>query len=148
MVNSDLLGMLTRIRNSNLVKASKVNVIRTNLNYNVASILKKEGFIESFEESGDMIMSEKGFTRKYISITLKYKGIKQKPYITDLKRISKSGLRVYVNKENVPKVLGGIGIAVILRAVGLFYLSTSYGLLTDKVAHAKSLGGEVLFYIW
>nr|AEW13022.1 ribosomal protein S8 [Strombomonas acuminata] len=140
--------MLTRIRNSNLTKASKVDVVRTNLNYNVALILKKEGFIEAFEESGEMIMSEKGFTRKFISITLKYKGVKQKPYITGLKRISKPGLRVYVNKKNIPKVLGGIGIAVILRAFGLFYLSTSYGLLTDKAAHSQSLGGEVLFYIW
>lgn len=85
---------------------------RTKLTLNIADILKKEGFIESFEETGDVVLIENGFFHKDILITLKYGGVKQKPYITQLKRISKPGLRVYVNKKNIPKVLGGIGVAV------------------------------------
>lgn len=103
--------MLTRIRNSNLVKSRKVSVVRTNLVLDIMNILKVEGFIDSFEEVGESVSTEKGF----VSINLRYKGVKQKPYITQLKRISKPGLRVYVNKKNVPSVLGGIGIAVCLN---------------------------------
>lgn len=104
--------MLTRIRNSILVKSRKVDVIRTNLTLNIAEILRKEGFIESFEESGEVYLTQKGFVHKYISITLKYKGVKQIPYITQLKRISKPGLRVYTSYKKIPRVLGGIGVAV------------------------------------
>lgn len=107
--------MLTRIRNANFVKSRNVTIIRSNLAFNIAQILKKEGFIESFEEIGDVVLTEKGFVHKYISISLKYKGIKQRPYITGLKRISKPGLRVYVNQSSVPKVLGGIGIAIFAK---------------------------------
>lgn len=107
--------MLTRIRNGNSVKSRNVIIKRSNLAVNIAQILKNEGFIESFEEIGEVILTETGFVHKYISVCLKYKGIKQKPYITQLKRISKPGLRVYVNQKNVPKVLGGIGIAVFAK---------------------------------
>lgn len=107
--------MLTRIRNSNLVKLRKVNVVRTNLVLDIMRILKVEGFIDSFEESGELVVTEKGFVSQYISVNLRYKGVKQKPYITQLKRVSKPGLRVYVSKKNVPSVLGGIGIAVCLN---------------------------------
>lgn len=140
MVNSDLVGdMLTRLRNSNFVKSRKVNVIRTNLVLDILNILKSEGFIDSFDNTGDLSLSEKSFVSKYVSVNLRYKGVKQKPYITQLKRISKPGLRVYVSKSNIPRVLGGIGVAV---------LSTSFGLMTDRIARLKNVGGEVLFYIW
>lgn len=131
--------MLTRIRNSILVRSRTVNVVRTNLTLNIAEILKSEGFIESFEETGDVYLTQKGFVHKYISITLRYKGVKQKSYITQLKRVSKPGLRVYASYKKIPKVLGGIGVAV---------LSTSKGLMTDRLARLNKLGGEVLFYIW
>jgi len=104
--------MISRIKNSILIKSRNVLVLRTNLIFNIARILKEEGFIESFEECGEVYMSDKGFVYKYISLTLKYKGVKQKSYITNLKRISKPGFRVYVNSNNVPKVLGGLGLAV------------------------------------
>lgn len=104
--------MLTRIRNSVSIKSRKVTIIRTNLTLNIANILKQEGFIEAFEEFGEVFITPKGFVHKYISITLRYRGLKQKSYITKLKRISKPGLRVYVGYKNIPKVLGGVGIAV------------------------------------
>lgn len=139
MVNVDLVSdMLTRLRNSVLVKARKVDVIRTNLNLCIAQILLEEGFIDSFEEYGDKYLTETGFVNKYIAITLKYKGVKQKSYITNLKRVSKPGFRVYVNRKNIPRVLGGVGVAV---------LSTSKGLVTDRTAKINNIGGEVLFTI-
>nr|YP_009145407.1 ribosomal protein S8 [Cryptoglena skujai]AKL39032.1 ribosomal protein S8 [Cryptoglena skujai] len=137
MVNVDLVGdMLTRIRNSNLRRSRKVKVIKTNLTLNIAKILKQEGFIESFDVVSNLELNN---SYDFILITLKFKGLKQKPYITQLKRISKPGFRVYVSHNNIPKVLGGIGIAV---------LSTSKGLLTNNSAKVNNLGGEVLFYIW
>lgn len=93
-------------------KARTVVVKRTKLTLNIADILKREGFIDSYEEVGDVVLIENGFFHKEILITLKYSGLKQKPYITQLKRVSKPGLRVYVNKKNIPRVLGGIGVAV------------------------------------
>ena len=104
--------MITRIRNSNLVKSRTVVILRTKLTLNICQILKEEGFIDSFEEFGDVLFTETGFFHKFILVTLKYKGVKQKPYITHLKRISKPGFRFYVTKNNVPKVLGGVGVAV------------------------------------
>nr|YP_007517041.2 ribosomal protein S8 [Euglena viridis]AEY70813.2 ribosomal protein S8 [Euglena viridis] len=140
MVNVDLVGdMLTRIRNAILVKSRKVTVMRTNLTLNIANILKNEGFIDSFEEFGEVYLTETGFVYKYISLTLKYKGVKQKSYITKLNRVSKPGYRVYVNHKSIPRVLGGIGVAV---------LSTSIGLITDRTARIRNIGGEVLFTIW
>lgn len=112
---SYFFDMLTRLRNAALVKARKVKVIRTKLNINIAKILKEEGFIESFEEFGETYLTETGFINKYILIMLKYKGVKQKSYITSLKRISKPGFRVYVNHKNIPRVIGGIGIAVFVK---------------------------------
>lgn len=104
--------MLTRIRNAILVKSRNVKVLRTNLTLRISEILKTEGFIESFEESGEIFLTKNKMIYKYIYITLKYKGVRQTPYITQLKRISKPGLRVYVSCKNIPKVLGGIGVAV------------------------------------
>ena len=119
--------MLTRIRNANIVKARNVSVIRTNLNVNIAKILEKEGFIESFEECGEFFLKKKGLTYKYILITLKYKGIKQEPYINGLKHISRPGLRVYASYDKIPKILGGIGVVV------CFYLTFLKILVTFKV---------------
>lgn len=105
--------MLTRLRNSMLVKLHKVDVVRTKLNLDIAKILKNEGFIESFEECGEFYPVQNGnFVRKYITITLKYKGKKQIPCITELRRISKPGLRVYVSYKKIPKPLGVIGLSV------------------------------------
>jgi len=130
MSHNDLVSdMLSRIRNANLVGFEKVYVPYTRINLSIVKILKQEGFIDSFEDNSD-----------FISIKLKFKkGLKTKPYISFIRRVSKPGLRVYVNVNNIPKVLGGIGIAI---------LSTSKGLMTNKLAKLKKLGGEVLFYIW
>ena len=121
--------MLARIRNANLVKSRSVVILRTKLTLNICQILKQEGFIDSFEEFGDIVFTETGFFHKFISLNLKYKGIKQKPYITCLKRISKPGFRVYVNQNNVPKVLGGIGVAVRLLCLFLSGIDFLNGLL-------------------
>ena len=104
--------MLTRIRNANLIKARNVNVIKTNLTLKITKILKEEGFIDSFEEFGPTFLTENGLVYKYISITLKYKGPKLTSFITGIKRVSKPGFRVYSGQRDIPKVLGGIGIAV------------------------------------
>lgn len=131
--------MLTRIKNSILVKSRKVKVKRTNSTIQICKILLKEGFIESYEECDKVYLSSDKFHNKSILLTLKYKGNKQKSYITSIKTISKPGIKIYVNSRNIPKVLGGVGIAV---------LSTSKGLLTDREAREQKAGGEVLFYIW
>nr|AST09069.1 ribosomal protein S8 [Eutreptiella pomquetensis] len=138
MVNDIVSDMLTRIRNANLVKAQIVLVPRTKMTVSVSDILKQEGFIQSFEEL-DIPTKGQKYVNKFLVLCLKYKGPKQKPYITALKRISKPGLRVYVNQTHIPRVLGGIGMAI---------LSTSKGLMTDRQARINKLGGEVLCYIW
>lgn len=101
------------MRNSILIKAREVLVVRSKLTLNIVKVLKEEGFIDSFEECGEVYMSKNGLVHKYISITLKYKGVKQNSYITNLKRISKPGFRVYVGYKDTPRVLGGVGVAVI-----------------------------------
>nr|QCI06219.1 ribosomal protein S8 [Dicranema revolutum] len=132
MVNDTIADMLTRIRNANLAKHQIVQVPATKMTRNVVKVLREEGFICEFEEMFDNL-------RQYLLISLKYKGKDKKPVITALKRISKPGLRVYANHKELPKVLGGIGIAII---------STSKGVMTDKKARHNGLGGEVLCYIW
>ena len=133
MTNDLISDMLTRIRNANLVKLSKVSVLQTDLTFSIANILKEEGFIDSFE-TNSLVSGV-----PHLVITLKFKTSKQKPYITTLKRISKPGIRVYAKSSNIPRVLGGIGTVV---------LSTSKGIMTDRVARMKNVGGELLFYIW
>ncbi len=126
-----IADMLTRIRNANSAKHKTVDVPASNMKLGIAEILFKEGYIKSFEEIKD---ENQGIIR----ITLKYdeKGTR---VIDGLKRISKPGLRVYAAKENLPKVLNGLGIAII---------STSKGLKTDKEARELGVGGEVLAYVW
>jgi len=130
-VQDKIADMLTRIRNANQMRYSTVEVIGTKMTLGIAEILKKEGFIADYNY-------EKNSNGDKMTITLKY-GAKKERVITGLKRISKSGLRVYAKVDEIPRVLNGLGIAII---------STSEGLMTDKEARAKGLGGEVLAYIW
>ena len=131
MVNDNIADMLTRMRNALVMKYSNVEVNGTKMTLGIAEILKREGFIEGF-------VYIKNTNGDKLNITLKY-GEKKERVITGLKRISKSGLRVYVKADEVPRVLSGLGIAII---------STSKGLMTDKEARENNLGGEVLAYIW
>nr|YP_009745165.1 ribosomal protein S8 [Halymenia maculata]QIG87175.1 ribosomal protein S8 [Halymenia maculata] len=132
MVNDTIADMLTRIRNANLAKHQIVQVPATKMTRNIVKVLQEEGFIYEFEEIEDSLKTQ-------LIITLKYKGKNKQPVITALKRISKPGLRVYANHKELPRVLGGIGIAII---------STSKGVMTDRHARHYGLGGEVLCYIW
>lgn len=104
--------MIVRIRNAIMVKSREVIINRSNLVLNIVKVLKNEGFLDSYEECGDVFVSKNGFVHSNIRIVLKYKGTKQKPYITNIKRVSKPGFRVYTSYKNIPKVMGGIGIAV------------------------------------
>jgi len=130
-VQDKIADMLTRIRNANIMRYPTVTVIGTKMTLGIAEILKKEGYIEEYNY-------EKSTTGDKLTLTLKY-GNKKERVITGLKRISKSGLRVYAKAEEIPRVLNGLGIAII---------STSKGLMTDKEARNAGLGGEVLAYIW
>ena len=130
-VQDKIADMLTRIRNANIMKYPTVEVIGTKMTLGIAEILKNEGYIEDFKY-------EKNTTGDKLTLTLKY-GAKKERVITGLRRISKSGLRVYAKASEVPRVLNGLGIAII---------STSKGLMTDKEARNAKLGGEVLAYIW
>ena len=132
MVTTDpIADMLTRIRNAGQAKFKTVDVPASNIKKDIAEILFNEGYIKSYEEI-------KTDNQGIIRITLKYTE-KGKKVISGLKRISKPGLRVYAGKEDLPKVLNGLGIAII---------STSKGLKTDKEAREAGIGGEVLAYVW
>ena len=131
VVTDAIADMLTRIRNANQMRYQEVSVPSSKMKLEIAKILKDEGFIEDFKETKDNVQGT-------IVITLKY-GPNKERVITGLKRISKPGLRVYAKNEDIPKVLNGLGIAII---------STSKGLMTDKEARKNNLGGEVLAYIW
>jgi len=124
--------MLTRLRNANLAKHQIVEVPCTKMTRNIASILLEEGFIQNVEEVGNTFNMQ-------LLLSLKYIGKNRQPVITSLRRVSKPGLRVYANRKELPRVLGGLGIAVI---------STSQGVMTDNRARHQGLGGEVLCYIW
>ncbi len=130
-VQDKIADMLTRIRNANQMKYKTVEVVGTKMTKGIAEILKNEGYIEDYTY-------ESNTNGDKMTITLKY-GAKKERVIVGLKRISKSGLRVYATADELPRVLNGLGIAII---------STSEGLMTDKEARAKKLGGEVLAYIW
>ncbi len=131
VVTDTIADMLTRIRNANSMRYSEVKVPASNLKIELAKILKNEGFIEDYK-----IVKED--VQKTIVLTLKY-GENKERVITGLRRISKPGLRVYAKSTEIPKVLNGLGIAII---------STSRGIMTDKEARNQNLGGEVLAYIW
>lgn len=126
-----IADMLTRIRNANQNRAKVVTMPSSKMKETIASILKEEGFIEDFE-------IEKNDVQNNLTLTLKY-GKNKERVITGLKRISKPGLRVYANVEDLPRVLNGLGIAII---------STPKGVMTDKLARKNNVGGEVIAYIW
>lgn len=126
-----IADMLTRIRNANMVRHEKLELPASKIKKEIAEILKREGFVRDVEYVED---DKQGIIR----IFLKY-GQNNERVITGLKRISKPGLRVYAKTEEVPRVLNGLGIALV---------STSNGLLTDKEARAQKVGGEVLAYVW
>ena len=130
MVTDPIADMLTRIRNANQMRYKEVEVPASKMKNEIARILKSEGFIVDYKVKKNNIQD-------ILVLSLKY--VDKERVITGLKRISKPGLRVYVKAEEVPSVLNGLGIAII---------STSQGVMTDKDAKAKSLGGEVLAYIW
>jgi small subunit ribosomal protein S8 len=133
MAANDTIGdMLTRIRNANLARHQTTEVPATRITRNVAEVLQKEGFITGFEETGEGV-------NRHLVISLKYRGKQRQPTITALKRVSKPGLRVYSNRKDLPRVLGGIGIAIV---------STSSGIMTDRDARRSGVGGEVLCYVW
>lgn len=126
-----IADMLTRIRNANVMRYKEVEVPASKIKVEIARILKEEGFISDYK-------IKKNNVQNIISLNLKY-GQNKERVITGLKRISKPGLRVYASVEELPRVLNGLGIAIV---------STSKGLMTDKEARKESLGGEVLAYIW
>ena len=126
-----IADMLTRVRNALAANKETVEVPSSNMKKAIADILLKEGYVSNVE------FKEDGYNGKLV-ITLKYVG-KKKPVIKSLKRVSRPGLRVYSDVETMPKVMDGLGIAI---------LSTNKGILTDKQAKAANVGGEVLCYIW
>lgn len=132
MVMTDpIADMLTRIRNANMVRHEKLELPASSIKTAIADILKREGFVRDYEFIED---NKQGVLR----IFLKY-GTKEERVITGIKRISKPGLRVYAKAEEVPRVLNGLGTAIV---------STSHGVLSDKEARNQAVGGEVLAYVW
>ena len=133
MATSDpIADMLTRIRNANTAKHDTVDIPSSKMKLAIADILVDEGYIAKYD-----LIEEGSF--KTMRITLKYGATKNDKIITGIKRISKPGLRVYANKEELPQVLGGLGTAII---------STNHGVITDKEARKLGVGGEVLAFIW
>jgi len=128
MVNDTISDMITCIRNGILIKSKTVKVLSTKTTRNIAKILEREGFIESFQVS-----------KSNLILYLKYSKDQKKSCITNLRRISKPGLRIYVNKKEIPKIIGGMGIII---------LSTSKGIMTDNEARFYEIGGELLCSIW
>ena len=131
-ITDPIADMLTRIRNANTAKHDTVDVPSSKMKLAIADILVKEGYVEKYD-----IVENGAFNN--IRITLKYGADKNEKIISGIKKISKPGLRVYANKENLPKVLGGLGIAI---------LSTNQGVITDKEARRLGVGGEVLAFVW
>ncbi len=131
-INDPIADMLTRIRNANTAKHDTVDVPSSKMKLAIANILLEEGYIKKLD-----VVEENGF--KNLHITLKYGADRNDRVITGLKRISKPGLRVYAGKEELPRVLGGLGIAII---------STNQGVVTDKKARELNVGGEVLAFVW
>ena len=130
-ISDTIADMLTRIRNASSAKHESVDVPASNMKKSIAQILVDEGYVKSFQVIDD---GKQGVIR----LTLKYKAGKA-PAITGLKRVSKPGLRIYANCEDLPKVMKGLGIAIV---------STSKGVMTDKAARSANVGGEVLAFVW
>jgi small subunit ribosomal protein S8 len=136
LINDSISDMLTRIRNASLAKKANVSIPFTNLSQELAQILETEGFIQSFQisvETNDIIVRLKYSSKKL------FRGKTKESCITNLRRISKPGLRIYANHREIPRILGGTGIVII---------STPSGVMTDREARAKKLGGELLCSVW
>ncbi len=131
MLTDPIADMLTRIRNAAMIKAEKVDVPASRLKLEIAKLLKEEGFIRAYKILKD---KKQGILR----ITLKYAG-DNTPMISGIKRISKPGRRVYAGKDEIPNVMGGVGISI---------LSTSKGIFVDKTCKRENVGGEILCYVW
>ena len=131
-MSDPIADMLTRIRNANTAKHNTVDVPSSKVKEAIANILTNEGYVAGFETIEDGV-------KKKMRITLKYGATKNEKVISGLKRISKPGLRIYANTEELPRVLGGLGIAIV---------STNKGIITDKEARKLGVGGEVLAYVW
>lgn len=131
-MNDPIADMLTRIRNANTAKHDTVDVPVSKIKLAIADILVKEGYVTKYE-----IVEDGNF--KNIRITLKYGATKNEKIISGLKRVSKPGLRIYKGKDELPRVLGGLGVAI---------LSTNQGVITDREARKLHVGGEVLAYVW
>ncbi len=129
-ITDSIADMLTRIRNAGAANHPTVDIPASKMKRSIADILLEEGYISKVEEIEDEIQG-------VIRVTLKY--VERKSVISGIKRISKPGLRIYVNAKDMPRVLGGLGIAIV---------STNLGVMTDKAARAKNVGGEVLAYVW
>jgi small subunit ribosomal protein S8 len=129
MSNDNIGDVLTQIRNANLIKSLSTLVPNTRSNHQILKILQKEGFIKSFN-----VLSP-----EHLILYLKYKGRNRRPILTNLRRISKPGRRIYTSYKEVPTILGGLGVVI---------LSTSKGILTDREARFQCVGGEVLCSIW
>ena len=134
LMSDPIADMLTRIRNANTAKHDTVDVPASKMKIAIADILVDEGYIEKYE-----LVTAEGTSFQDIHITLKYGKDKNEKVITGIKRISKPGLRVYADVTTMPKVLGGLGIAIV---------STNKGVITDKKARELNVGGEVLAYVW
>ena len=132
-ITDSIADLLTRIRNASTAKHETVDVPASNMKKAIVQILVDEGYVKSYT-----VIDDKSNSQGTIRIVLKY-GAGKQPAITGLKRVSKPGLRVYTNVEDMPKVLKGLGVAI---------LSTSKGVMTDKKARVENVGGEVLAYIW
>jgi small subunit ribosomal protein S8 len=126
-----IADMLTRIRNAVTAKHEFVNIPASKMKMAIADVLRKEGFIRGYEVTEDGV-------RKFMRVQLNYTG-KKEPVLTGLQRVSKPGLRVYVQKREIPRVYGGLGVAI---------LSTPQGIMTGQDAWRKSIGGEVICYVW
>lgn len=132
MSQDTISTMITPIRNASTGRKTTVRIPATNTTRSIGRILLEEGFVRDVAE-------HKENHKDFMDVTLRYRGRKGKPYITALKRISKPGLRIYSDRRGLPKVLGGMGIVI---------LSTSHGLMTDREARQKKIGGEILCYVW
>jgi len=133
MMTDPISDMLTRIRNANVAMHDDVTMPSSKLKESLAEVLQKEGYIQSFR-----VDQEEGRPSKTLTIDMKYSDARER-VITGIRRVSKPGLRVYTKADAVPRVLGGLGVAVV---------STSKGLLTDREARRQRIGGEVLCYVW
>ena len=131
-ISDTIADMLTRIRNANSAKHETVDIPASNMKKAIAQILVDEGYVKEFKVIED---GKQGIIR----IALKYQGVSRTPVLMGLRRVSKPGLRIYSSSEDMPKVMNGIGTAIV---------STSKGVMTDKAARAANVGGEVLAFIW